>query len=177
MTAPSTIPRPSLLCEQDFLDRFGAIYEHSPWVAQSAFQNGIDLEDDTALGLSDTFSLIVERAPYDFKLKLLRAHPELAGKLALENKLTSESKSEQSSAGLDQCSPSEYKRFHDLNSLYTEKFGFPFIIAVRGLNRHDILSAFELRYQNGLEKEFTTALSQVHKIARLRLEELDRVAL
>ena len=112
----------------------------------------------------------VEAAGRARQLALLRAHPELAGKLALRKELTAESLSEQASARLDQCSSEEFARFTALNTQYNAKFGFPFIIAVRGLQRADILAAFERRISNGAEDEFRTALDQVQKIARLRLE-------
>lgn len=162
-------PKPTTLSKKDFVTTFGGVYEHSPWVAEGAYEQGLSSEQDTAEGLSTTMAGIVDTASYDLRLKLLRAHPELAGKLAVEDKLTDESKSEQSSAGLDKCTPEEFERFQTLNTQYNEKFGFPFIIAVRGLTRHDILKAFEKRVNHTPETEFTTALSQVHKIARLRL--------
>ncbi len=163
---------PSDMSKDTFLETFGTIYEHSPWVAEKAYVQGLSFEHNTADGLAACLGAIVDAATDDQKLTLLRAHPELAGKLAIENKLTTESKSEQAGAGLDKCNPQEFERFQSLNSQYTEKFGFPFIIAVKGLNRNDILSAFERRIQHSKEEEFATALSQVHKIARLRLEDL-----
>ena len=100
----------------------------------------------------------------------LRAHPELAGKLAVAGGLTVESTAEQAGAGLDRCSPEEFARFTELNDQYGAKFGHPFIIAVRGLDRAAILAAFETRVNNDPSTEFATALAEVHKIARLRLE-------
>lgn len=155
-----------------FIQTFGGIYEHSDWVAKAAFKAGLKESDDTLSGLCSNFAGIVDAAQHEQKLTLLKAHPELAGKLAVEDKLTEESKNEQAGAGLDKCSPEEFQRFQELNAQYNEKFGFPFIIAVKGLNRHNILEAFETRVNNDYETEFTTALSQVHKIARLRLSDL-----
>jgi 2-oxo-4-hydroxy-4-carboxy-5-ureidoimidazoline decarboxylase len=98
------------------------------------------------------------------------AQPERAGTLAVAGGLTAESTAEQAGAGLDRCSPKEFARFTELNDQYGAKFGHPFIIAVRGLGRAAILAAFETRVNNDLATEFATALAEVHKIARLRLE-------
>jgi OHCU decarboxylase len=105
------------------------------------------------------------------RLKVLNAHPDLAGKLAAAKRLTADSTSEQASAGLDLLTDGERQRFTELNTLYTEKFGFPFIIAVRGLAKADILRAFERRIQNSHETEFNTACAQVERIALLRLND------
>ena len=163
-------PRPSHLDQPSFVARFGSIYEHSPWVAERAFSEGLGESDDTAEGLAARMRRIVEAVGETAWLVLLRAHPELAGKLALAGGLTASSASEQSSAGLDRCSEVEFARFHALNTRYRERFGFPFIIAVRGLSRADILGAFEARVGNSRDVELRTALDQVHRIARLRLE-------
>jgi 2-oxo-4-hydroxy-4-carboxy-5-ureidoimidazoline decarboxylase len=164
-------PKPTQMTKPQFMAIFGGVYELSPWVANIAYEKGLSADDNTAEGLAKTFSKIVDDAVEGLKLQLLRAHPELAGKLALEDKLTEESKSEQAGAGLDRCTPVEFARFQELNSLYREKFGFPFIIAVKGLNRLDILAAFEKRCHHTYEEEFTTALSQVHKIAMMRIRD------
>jgi OHCU decarboxylase len=103
------------------------------------------------------------------RLGVLRAHPDLAGRLAISGELTEDSRKEQSGAGLDRLSPAEHARFTELNSSYVEKFGFPFIIAVKGLGKDDILSAFETRIGNVQDEEFATATAQVEKIALLRL--------
>ena len=163
-------PRPSSLSRDVFVARFGGIYEHSPWVAERAFDEGLGAGDDGPAGLSARMREIVEAAGETAWLILLRAHPELAGKLAIGGGLTKDSASEQSSAGLDKCSEAEFRRFHELNTLYRERFGFPFIIAVRGLTRQEILAAFEKRVHHSREDEMRTALDQVHRIARLRLE-------
>ena len=117
---------------------------------------------------------IVDAADDDAKLALLRAHPELAGRLAVAGALTADSTAEQASAGLDRCTPEEFAEFHRLNERYNARFGFPFIVAVRGLSRQDILAAFRARTGNDRETEFATALRQVHRIARLRLEAMAR---
>lgn len=156
-----------------FVARFGGVYEHSPWIAEAAFDAGLTVADDAPEALAARLAAIVEAAGRDRQLALLRAHPELAGKLAVRGELTADSRSEQASARLDQCSPEEFQRFTALNEQYGAKFGFPFIIAVRGLKRDDILRAFEVRIDNSREVEFRTALDQVHRIARLRVAAME----
>jgi 2-oxo-4-hydroxy-4-carboxy-5-ureidoimidazoline decarboxylase len=165
-------PRPSSLSRLAFVERFGGIYEHSPWVAEGAFAAGLTAAEDQPEALASRMASIVEAAGPDRQLALLRAHPELAGKLAIAGNLTADSRAEQASARLDQCTPAEFARFQDLNAAYNARFGFPFIIAVRGLQRADILAAFERRAGNDRAAEFREALEQVHKIARLRLAAL-----
>ena len=163
-------PAPETLSRGEFVARFGGVYEHSPWVAERAFDAGLSETDATPEGLFARLRRIVEAADETAWLTLLRAHPELAGKLAVDGGLTKASASEQASAGLDRCSEAEFRRFHELNAIYRERFGFPFIIAVRGLSRADILAAFETRAGNTRAAEIRSALDQVHRIARLRLE-------
>lgn len=162
-------PRPSRLAQGDFIARFGGIYEHSPWVTEALCTNGVTQAHDSPDGLAASMCQIVEQAGRERQLVLLRAHPELAGKLAIAGGLTQGSRSEQALARLDQCSPEEFARFTVLNAAYGTKFGFPFIIAVRGLQRNEILAAFERRIGNNAASEFREALDQVHKIAKLRL--------
>jgi len=165
-------PKPSM-CDQDgFIAAYGQIYEHSPWVAALAYAQGLTLDDDIPQALAARFAAIVDAAGDTQKLTLLRAHPELAGKLAMAGELTQSSSIEQSGAGLDQCTAEEFARFHVLNQAYRDRFGFPFIIAVSGLRRLDILAAFEARVHNDPGVEFTTALAQVHRIARFRLDRM-----
>jgi len=122
--------------------------------------------------LHEELAAIVEAAPHDRQLALLCAHPDLAGRLAVRGELTAESSAEQTSAGLDKCTPEEFQRFTALNESYKRKFPFPFIMAVKGKSRGEILEAFERRIDNSEEAEFRTALSEVHKIALLRLRDL-----
>jgi OHCU decarboxylase len=114
----------------------------------------------------------VDAAGHDEKLALLRAHPDLAGKLAV-GELTAASASEQAGAGLDRCTPEEFDRLQDLNARYKAKFGFPFIMAVKGRRRGEIIAAFGRRIENSPETEFETALAEVHRIALLRLMDMD----
>ncbi|MGH6914089.1 MAG: 2-oxo-4-hydroxy-4-carboxy-5-ureidoimidazoline decarboxylase, partial [Geminicoccales bacterium] len=111
-------------------------------------------------------------APREQKLALIRAHPDLAGRAAIQGELSASSSVEQASAGLDQCSPEEHARFQALNRAYRQKFGFPFIMAVKGRTRAEILSVFERRLDNTQDAEFDEALGQIARIAHLRLEGL-----
>ena len=160
------------LNQAEFITLFGSIYEHSPWVAHTLHSEGITSEDNNVDFLANRMKTIVDASSQETKLNLLKAHPELVGKLAITGKLTKDSKAEQASAGLDQCSEEEFMEFRKLNFRYTEKFGHPFIIAVRGLKRSEILLAFKQRINNENRIEFETALIEVHKIALLRLKAL-----
>lgn len=158
----------------DFIARYAAIYEHSPWVAEQAAS--LVAADDDADTVAAMMADCVDNASTEKQLQLIRAHPDLAGKAQLAGELTEDSTSEQASAGLDQCSANEYQQFQALNTAYWEKFGFPFVMAVRGMDRAAILDAFEARLENEYALEFETALMEIHKIARLRLELLESSA-
>ena len=166
-------PRPSTLDRAAFVAAYGGVYEHSPWVAEALFDAGLTAADDSAAALAARMAQTVEAAEDGAKLALLRAHPELAGRLAVAGALTADSTAEQASAGLDRCTPEEFAEFHALNERYRARFGFPFIVAVRGLGRQDILAAFRRRAGNDRAAEFAAALAQVHRIARLRLEAME----
>ncbi|WP_448191079.1 2-oxo-4-hydroxy-4-carboxy-5-ureidoimidazoline decarboxylase [Azospirillum sp. sgz301742] len=162
--------RPSDMDRAAFLARFGPVFEHSAWIAEGAWEAG--LRPDTAEGLHAAMVAVLRAAPREQRLALLNAHPDLAGKLAVRGELTAESASEQAGAGLDRCTPAEFQRFTELNDAYKAKFGFPFILAVKGRSRAEILAAFEQRIHNTPEMEFETALAQVERIALLRLKDL-----
>ena len=117
-------------------------------------------------------AVIVDRAPREKQLALINAHPDLSGKLAQAKLLTPESTEEQASAGLDQLTVEERDRFMQLNEAYRAKFGIVFIMAVRGASKQAILEAFERRLSHTTEQEFAEALMQIHKIARLRIEQI-----
>ena len=155
------------LSKAQFVERYGGIYEHSPWVAEHCYAQVVE-----ATNLADVFAACVDAAEYDARLRLIRAHPDLAGRAAVAGELTTESTSEQASAGIDQCTSEEFDRFVKFNDQYKKKFGFPFVMAVRNSNRHEILAAFEYRLENDAAGEFATAMVEIHKIARLRLEAL-----
>ena len=152
-----------------FVARFGGIFEHSPWVAERTWPER-PFKDVAALHAG--MAAAMRAANDEEKLGLLRAHPMLAGKEMTEGRLTADSKGEQGSAGLDRLSPDEFKRLAELNTSYSAKFGFPFIIAVRGRNKEQILAAFETRLKNEAKAEFEAALAEVEKIARIRLDRL-----
>jgi OHCU decarboxylase len=158
--------------DEQFVDRYGGIYEHSAWVAEETYAAAAGVSDTGSL--ANIFARCVDEAPYDRKLTLIRAHPDLAGKAAIAGDLTEPSTTEQSSAGIDRCTPEEYDQLQSLNAKYKEKFGFPFVMAVRNSNRSDILGAFVKRLRNDSETEFATAIAEIHKIARLRLGALDK---
>lgn len=161
------------LSRDSFLGTFGGVYEHSGWIAEMLFDKKAHLELEKPSDLAGPMAKIVETAPQELQIALLRAHPDLAGKLALAGELTDESTSEQASAGLDQCTPEELQSFNNLNARYREKFGFPFILAIRGRNRAEILENFKKRLAHDVGSEFREALNQVHQIAKLRLQDLD----
>jgi OHCU decarboxylase len=156
----------------DFVDRYGGIYEHSPWVAERVKLLLEDSVADTEL-LANLMADCVDNASVETQLELIRAHPDLAGRAQVAGELTADSTEEQSKAGLDQCTADEFERFQSLNDSYKEKFGFPFIMAVRESNRSQILDAFASRLENNYNAEFETALQEIHKIARLRLTALE----
>jgi 2-oxo-4-hydroxy-4-carboxy-5-ureidoimidazoline decarboxylase len=153
----------------DFVARFGGVFEHSPWIAEAAYDAGLP---ETAEALHEALCAALAGADEAHKLALLRAHPSLAGKLALAGNLTAASSAEQVSAGLDRCTPEELASFQALNATYEAKFGFPFIMAVRGVPRQTVLEAFGRRIYNDRDTEFATALAQVERIALLRLKEI-----
>ena len=166
-------PAPHELSQSAFIATFGGIYEHSPWVAETLYDQGLSKDDDDPKTLAARMAAIVDAAGGERQMALLCAHPELAGKLAISGSLTAESTSEQASAKLDHCSAEEFAEFQNLNQRYQENFGHPFIIAVRGLDRAKILAAFRKRVGHSGPVEFRAALAEVHKIAQLRLDQLN----
>ena len=156
-----------------FVETFAGIYEHSPWVAEAVFDDGSARSAEKPSDLAGAMASVVASAGEDRRLALLLAHPDLAGRLASAGQLSRESTTEQAGAGLDRCSAEEFEEFTLLNSRYREKFGFPFIIAVRGRSRQNILAAFRRRLQNTPDEEFGEACLQVDRIAALRLAALD----
>ena len=161
---------PSRMTRERFVERFGGVFEHSPWVAERAHGLELGPAHDGAAGVWSAMARVFRSASDEERLGVLRAHPDLAGKLAQARRLTAESTAEQASAGLDALTDEERARFEALNGAYVERFGFPFIIAVKGRTKTEILDAFERRVENGPEVEFRAACRQVERIARLRLE-------
>ncbi len=164
--------RPSTMDRARFVARFGGIYEHSPWVAERAHALELGPAHDSATGLANALARAFRSASHDERMGVLRAHPDLAGKLAAAKRLTAESTQEQASAGLDALTDDERTRFQQLNSAYVEKHGFPFIIAVRDNTKASILAAFQTRIDNDSATEFATACAQVERIAELRLKDM-----
>ncbi|NQD96039.1 2-oxo-4-hydroxy-4-carboxy-5-ureidoimidazoline decarboxylase [Pseudomonas sp. CrR25] len=163
---------PSRLSREDFVKVFADIYEHSPWVAEQAFDLGLDASVDDIDGLHQRMADLLLSASHAAQLALINAHPDLAGKAAVRGELTASSTSEQAGAGIHACTAEEFARFTQLNDAYKAKFGFPFIMAVKGSNRHQILAAFEERIHNSPEQEFARALAEINKIALFRLQQL-----
>ena len=152
-----------------FVEALGSIFEHSDWVAQAAF----DRRPFTSVSqLHVTMVGIVDQSSPEQRMTLIRNHPELAGKEASAGTLTTDSRKEQSSAGLDQCSAEELTQLRALNQAYQTKFEFPFIIAVTGLSRQNIIDALALRARNTSEVEFETSLAEIAKIGKIRLNAL-----
>ena len=160
------------MTRSEFVSRYGGIYEHSAWVAEQAWDKDAGIADSK--GLVETMAACVDRAPYEQKMALICAHPDLAGKAAVAGSLTNESTEEQSAAGINNCTPDEFRRFQSFNDRYKEKFGFPFVMAVRNSNKTDILDAFAHRLKNDVDTEFLTAIKEIHKIATLRLGVMER---
>jgi 2-oxo-4-hydroxy-4-carboxy-5-ureidoimidazoline decarboxylase len=148
----------------DFVEALGGIFEHSPWVARAVAGKRPFADVDTLHG---AMVEAMQGAGEAGHLALIRAHPDLGTRL----KLSDSSTAEQASAGLDQLSPEEFARFTELNTRYRDRFGFPFIIAVRDNTRAQILQAFERRIANDRASEVSTALAQIARIARIRLDQ------
>ncbi len=168
---PARRARPSEMDRDAFVAAFGGIFEHSPWIAERAFALELGPTHDTARGVHAALARVFRSASEDERLGVLRAHPDLAGRLAAARRLTEASAAEQASAGLDALTDAERQKFTSLNAAYTEKFGFPFIIAVRDHHKAGILAAFERRLANDRETEVAEACRQVERIAELRLLE------
>ena len=164
-----TIYQLNTIAGKDFIHALSGVYEHSPWVAEIAetlrpFPNFASLREAMAN--------VVAEAPFQQKLKLINAHPDLAGRLAQQGQLTPESAREQASAGLAQANPEIIRKIQILNAQYQSRFHFPFIICARLNNVQTILTAMENRLSNSLQQEITTALAEIDKIAGLRLLDL-----
>ena len=167
---PARRERPSRMSRAAFVERFGGIFEHSPWIAEAAHALELGPHHDSAAGLHNALARAFRSADTDRRMEVLRAHPDLAGKLAQAKRLTDASTAEQASAGLDALTDAERATFEAANAAYVAKFGFPFIIAVRDHDKAGILRAFESRLQNDPAEEFAEACRQVERIAELRLQ-------
>ncbi len=164
--------RPSQMTRDRFVERFGGIFEHSPWIAERAWDLELGPAHDSATGVHSALTRAFRSASPEERLGVLRAHPDLAGKLAQAKRLTSASTAEQSSAALDQLTDAERETFQSLNAAYQTIHGFPFIIAVRDNTKASILAAFQRRLDNDSATERETACRQVERIAELRLKDM-----
>ena len=154
---------------EDFVESVGVIFEHSPWIAKrAAMRRPLESADALLKGMQE----IVETAPLEKKLALISAHPDLAGRIARQGQLTAESAAEQASAGLTRIDSATRRRIDDVNAAYRERFGFPFIICARLNNVKTIIDAMDRRLNNSRDEEISTALTEISKIARIRLLDL-----
>ena len=169
MNTQATLQQLNAMEPAGFTRLLGGVFEHSPWVAGRAAGKRPFASVDQ---LHAAMVAEIEAAGLEAQLGLIRAHPELAGKAAVRGELTTASMREQGGAGLDQCSPDEFSALQRLNSGYQAKFGFPFVVAVRGHTRHSIIALFEQRLTNSREAEIRQCLQQIYRIGRFRLEEL-----
>lgn len=159
------------LSSDDFVTTLGGIYEHSDWVPRLILEQRPFLSfENLLIAMRET----VSDASDEEKLRLIRVHPDLAGKLARNGALAESSAREQAGLGLDRLRDEEYEEFSRKNENYREKFGFPFIICARLTTKEGVLGEFEDRLKNSREQEISEALIQIHQIARLRLEDLIR---
>ena len=168
---PLTLEQLNAASPTEALALLDGLYEHSPWIAEQALAQR---PFRSLAHLKHALAQVVRTAELDAQLALIRAHPELAGKAMVANSLTAESTNEQNKAGLTQCTPEEFERIQQLNAAYNERFGFPFILAVRGprgtgLPKQEIIDTFARRLDNHPEFELAEALRNIHRIAEIRL--------
>jgi 2-oxo-4-hydroxy-4-carboxy-5-ureidoimidazoline decarboxylase len=152
-----------------FVERYGPVFEHSPWVAEAAWEHGPFADREA---LAHGLEQAMYAAPRDRQLALIRAHPDLAGRAAVEGTLTASSQREQAAAGLDRLTPDEYETFTRTNAAYRERFGFPFVVCAREHSKDSILRTAAERLDHTPEQEIDVALGEIAKIARLRLKDL-----
>ena len=170
---PLTLEQLNAASPAEALALLDGLYEHSPWIAEQALAQR---PFRSLAHLKHALAQVVRTAELDAQLALIRAHPELAGKAMVAKSLTAESTNEQSKAGLTQCTPEEFERIQQLNAAYNERFGFPFILAVRGprgtgLSKQEIIDTFARRLDNHPEFELAEALRNIHRIAEIRLND------
>ena len=164
-----TLSQLNALGREHFVAALAAIFEHSPWVAEAVADERPFASVDA---LHAAMCAVVDRADADAQLALIRAHPQLAGRAAIAGELTADSRKEQTGAGLDRCTPDEFARLTRLNAAYDSRFGFPFILAVRGHSRASIIDNMAQRLPREREAELAEALAQIARIARFRLNDL-----
>ena len=157
--------------QEKFIKHYGSLYENSPHIALAIYESH-RLDTLSPLEILSLMKDYINKMDHETKMNLILEHPELGIKKGQQNNLTAYSKKEQSRAGLDSLSGSEYNLLSRLNKDYMNKFKFPFIIAVSGLNKEEVFGNIQVRLQNTIEKEFKTALEEIHKIAEIRLNSL-----
>ena len=157
--------------QEKFIKHYGSLYENSPHIALAIYESH-RLDTLSPLEILSLMKDYINKMDHETKMNLILEHPELGIKKGQQNKITAYSKKEQSRAGLDSLSGSEYNLLSRLNKDYMNKFKFPFIIAVSGLNKEEVFGNIQVRLQNTIEKEFKTALEEIHKIAEIRLNSL-----
>lgn len=167
MSELPTVASLSRLDRAAFVAVVGAVFEHSPWVMERAWEKR---PFAGRAALRTALAEVLREAGRPELLALINAHPELAGKAAVRGDLTADSAREQAGAGLNACSPEEFASLQRLNGAYREKFGWPFTIAVKGLSRQDIIAAMALRLERSADEEFAEALTQILRIADFRLD-------
>lgn len=155
--------------QEHFVAHLAGVYEHSPWIPRRAWLLR-PFADRAALAAA--LEQVLHAASRDEQLQLIRAHPELTGRAGMRTDLTADSAREQRGAGLDQCSPAEFARLNELNDAYRGRHGFPFILAVAGRDRAQVIDNLASRVGNTSEQEFATALEQIGRIAASRLGQL-----
>ncbi len=163
-----TIERLNAADRGAFVAAVGFTFEHSPWIAEEAWQRRPFRDADALL---EAMRGVLAAAPQERRLALIAAHPDLAGRLAREGRLTAASAHEQSAAGLDRLAPEEIARFDELNAVYRERFGFPFVICAREQTKASLLASLAQRLGNDRENEIEVALAEIVKIARFRLQD------
>ena len=155
--------------QEKFIRHYGSLYENSPHIALAIYDQQ-RLDTLSPLEILSLMKDYVTNMDHQSKMNLILEHPELGIKKGQQNNLTAHSKKEQNRAGLDNLSGSEYKLLSRLNKDYMNKFNFPFIIAVSGLNKEEVFRNIQVRLQNTVETEFDTAMEEIHKIAEIRLK-------
>lgn len=163
---------PSRMSREEFVATFGPVFERSTWVAEQTFDLGLHETAHTLETMHEAMCKVLRSADPGRQTELMMAHPDLAGKLALAGDLSAASANEQAGAGLDQCTPEELARFQGANDEYVKRFGFPFIMAVKGKQRTEILAALLQRLANEQGQEWATAIREIECIALFRLEDI-----
>ena len=164
-----TLQQINAMSQAEFVAALGGLFEHSPWVAEGAYAARPFAD---AADLHAKMAAVMNSAPFPRALALLRAHPELAGRAMVDKSLTADSTNEQTRSGLTQCTPEEFARLQELNAAYNRKFGWPFILAVKHLDRATIIKTFAARVENDAAAEFAEDLKNIETITRWRLDAL-----